>query len=163
MPVYSARSILHSDLIRSVLYSRLRSTTMSLMHRVPAASVPRGNDQPASPLLRRQAAQETLLDNTKEKQIETENVTHYNATTYIRVSYKVRQHKNASSAQTLYTIPWKGNGIRHALTPAIFLTPTACPAKQPTAVSIWPRIGTSAALATRQQDYFQPPSQSYSY
>ena len=52
-PVYAAHSNLRFDMIRSVQCSHIRSTTISLIYRVPAAFVPRGNDQPASSLLQR--------------------------------------------------------------------------------------------------------------
>jgi len=69
---------------------------MSQVHRVPAALVPRGNDQPASSLSQRWAARNTLLDDAKGKQIRTEHTTHYNATTYIRASYRVCQPKRSN-------------------------------------------------------------------
>jgi len=78
-PVYSAHSNLCFDMIQSVQCSHLRSTTMSLIYRVPAAFVPRGNDQPASSSLTEMSGTKYFTRYTKEKKNQAENTTHSNA------------------------------------------------------------------------------------
>jgi len=94
-PVYSAHSNLCFNTIRSVQCSHLRSTTMSLISSPRCVRSSRW--RPARQLSPTEmSGTKTQLDNTKEKQIRTENTTHYNASTYIRVSYRVRQPKRSN-------------------------------------------------------------------
>ena len=94
-PVYSVHSNLRYGMKRSVSVC-IHVLQQCHWHRVPAESVPRGNDQLASSLLPRWAARNILLDNTKEKKNQAENSTHSNASSYIRVSYRVCQPKRSN-------------------------------------------------------------------
>ena len=80
-PVYSAHSNSRFDMTRSVQCSRLRST-MSLISSPPPRSFLEVTTSPPA-LSYRDERHENSTDNTKEKQIRTQNTTHYNASTYI--------------------------------------------------------------------------------
>ena len=106
-PVYSTRSNMHFNATESQR-SFVHSTTVSLLSRVLAAFAPRGSESAQtrrpSALSYREELRETLTRNTKEKQNQNVNATHYTRR-LIYCLVRVRQRKGRFPGQMLNTIP----------------------------------------------------------